>query len=192
MIIDNCLPEDFFNKFVKELTNWDYVPWYFTEHTAFAPVQKDTSKNSLFESSWAHTSVIEGRDNSHLAPLCREAVNLILEKNKETLRNLYRVRFGLITCNETSLVHDAHVDYQFKHRTGLLYINDSDGDTFFYDKFYKHGELYPIQCDQSNVINSVSPKQNRALTFDGWQYHSSSTPTKNKYRMVMNFNYNTE
>lgn len=185
MIIDNCLPEVVFNELVDQVTNWDYTSWYYAQNTAYNLVDRDL----LFHSSLAHTSVREGKDNSRLSSVSREAVNIILFQAGENLESIYRIRFGLITCTSETIIHDSHVDYgDFKHRTGLLYLNDSDGDTIFYNKFHKPGQP-AIKCDNEDIIQRVEPKRNRVTLFDGWQYHSSSTPTKNSYRLVMNFNY---
>ena len=57
----------------------------------------------------------------------------------------------------------------------LFYLTDTDGDTYFYDKNHK-------------IIDSVSPKANRAVLFDGLCLHSSSKPTKSDRRIVLNIN----
>ena len=68
-----------------------------------------------------------------------------------------------------------HIDMKEKHKVILFYLNDSDGDTYFYDKDH-------------NIIDSVSPKENRAVLFDGSILHSSSKPTKSARRIVLNIN----
>ena len=49
------------------------------------------------------------------------------------------------------------------------------GDTYFYDKEHK-------------IIDSVTPKENRAVLFDGSMLHSSSKPIKFPRRIVLNIN----
>ena len=184
MVIDNCLPQSIFDDLVKQVTDWDYTNWFFVKNTAYKLEDRDL----LFHSSLAHSSVLAGEDNSVLSSISRKAVNIILFQAGENLESIYRIRFGLITCTSETIIHDPHVDYEFKHRTGLLYLNDSDGDTIFYDKFHKPGQP-AIKCGEEDIVQRVEPKSNRVTLFDGWQYHSSSTPTKNTYRLVMNFNY---
>ena len=54
-------------------------------------------------------------------------------------------------------------------------MNDNDGDTYFYDKEHK-------------IIDSVTPKENRAILFDGLILHSSSKPIKFARRIMLNIN----
>jgi len=191
MLIENCLPQDLFNSLVTQVTNWSNVPWFFAQNTALNPEDNITVKP--FYGSWAHNSILYGNDNSSLAPICRKVIDHILSTSGQKLHFLSRCRFGLITTTPYEIVHDAHVDFiDFKHKTGLLYLNDSDGDTILYNKFHKEGDEYPIKCSEQDISLRVSAKANRVYIFDGYQYHSSTAPMKNIYRLVMNFNYQTK
>ena len=70
-----------------------------------------------------------------------------------------------------------HRDSTTPHLVCLYYVNDSDGDTIFFDDFGKE-------------IKRVSPKKGRIAFFDGSIEHSGSRPTKN-HRIVINFNFTT-
>jgi len=56
----------------------------------------------------------------------------------------------------------------------LYYVNDSDGDTYFFD-------------EDLNIVDKVSPKKNRAIVFPSNMIHAGSNPIKNGIRMVINF-----
>ena len=71
--------------------------------------------------------------------------------------------------------NEPHIDMKEKHKVILFYLNDSDGDTYFYDKDH-------------NIIDSVTPKENRAVLFDGSILHSSSKPVEFAKRIVLNIN----
>ena len=71
--------------------------------------------------------------------------------------------------------HNSHVDDDRPHIVGLYYPNDADGDTFFFD-------------GDQNVIHRESPERGKMVTFDGKQYHSSSSPTTG-VRFTLNINY---
>jgi ectoine hydroxylase-related dioxygenase (phytanoyl-CoA dioxygenase family) len=62
------------------------------------------------------------------------------------------------------------------HTTALLYLNDTDGDTYFYK-------------ENGDIDFQVSPKANKVIIFDGDMVHSSSTPTQTQYRIALNFNF---
>ena len=69
-----------------------------------------------------------------------------------------------------------HVDNFEPHLVILYYVNDSDGDTFFFGKDINDG-----------ISRRITPKKNRAIIFDGLIYHAGSLPTANK-RVILNFN----
>lgn len=81
---------------------------------------------------------------------------------------------------------NIHVDVNYEHLVCLYYVNDSDGDTFLFDKTKK--ELpYLTKDSKLEIVKKVSPKKGRVVLFNGNRYHSSSGPTKN-IRCIINFN----
>ena len=70
---------------------------------------------------------------------------------------------------------NIHIDYSQPHWVCLYYVNDSDGDTVFFD-------------DVNQEIKRVTPKRGRIAFFDGSISHSSSSPTK-IHRSVINYNF---
>ena len=64
----------------------------------------------------------------------------------------------------------------------LFYLNDSDGDTYFYDE---HQQEFN---NDRKIIDSVTPKANRAVLFDGSILHSSSKPVSFARRISLNIN----
>jgi hypothetical protein len=81
---------------------------------------------------------------------------------------------------------NPHVDAQFEHLVCLYYINDSDGDTFIFDKTSNDTPItYPDT--KFEIIKRITPKKGRAILFNGNRYHSSSCPT-NGVRCILNFN----
>lgn len=98
--------------------------------------------------------------------------------------------------------NNIHVDTDKKCYTLLYYVNDSDGDTFFFNtttKNYPHSEYEKARFlpdwteKQEEIFTEVAfrkePKKGTAVIFDGSIYHSSSTPTKGR-RCIINFCYN--
>ena len=84
-----------------------------------------------------------------------------------------------------------HVDGYFRHMVLIYYVNDSDGDTLFYEERHPGSELVHGILDNSKVTLSkrVTPKFNRYVIFDGLQFHSSSAPKETDYRFVINYNF---
>ena len=72
--------------------------------------------------------------------------------------------------------HNVHIDNENPHDVVLYYINDADGDTFFFD-------------NDGKIIHRETPKKGKCVIFEGLHaYHASSSPTKN-IRMTLNINY---
>ena len=71
-----------------------------------------------------------------------------------------------------------HTDKPIPHWVCLYYLNDSEGDTIFYDS-------------SGEEINRVSPKKGRIAFFDGLIVHSGSRPTSN-HRKALNINFTGE
>ena len=69
------------------------------------------------------------------------------------------------------------------HYAGILYMNDSDGDTVIFKETEEQldGNYEPIY--------SLSPKKNRLLLFDGSYYHTGHSPSNHNNRILLNFNY---
>ena len=89
---------------------------------------------------------------------------------------LYRMRFGLyLPLNDAPLHNNMHVDMKIPHTVILYYVNDADGDTFFFNK-------------SREIVDRVTPKKGRAVVFDGLTLHASSMPSKD-YRISLNLGY---
>jgi hypothetical protein len=108
---------------------------------------------------------------------------------KYSSKDLLAGRAFLQLPNGPSTTNTPHVDTDEPHWVFLYYVNDSDGDTVFYEKksswntdSKKYGDVDYVE------VGRVTPLQGRCVIFDGRNYHSSSSPTKNK-RCILNFNY---
>lgn len=83
-------------------------------------------------------------------------------------------------------VDHLHVDLDYKHLVVLYYVLDSDGDTIITSKTYdEYNEPYLDKID--DVVMRVTPKQGRAVIFDGKYYHTAEQP-KDNLRCIINFN----
>jgi hypothetical protein len=176
-IIENILSKQVFSNLQAKIMS-DATPWYFTESTAFVE-----DNDIILDASFNHM-VFNERPLSPIFDTLMLAFLQCLDKSDQVLEELYRIKIGLITATESNHVHKPHVDFNFQHKTALLYLNTSDGDTIFYNEM-ENGR--PVE--NFTVKETVSPEENKFVFFDGLQYHSSSTPTKNKRRIVVNFNY---
>jgi hypothetical protein len=87
------------------------------------------------------------------------------------------------------LIDSLHCDSDLDHLVVLYYVVDSDGDTILTDK-RREGDNYvekTLRLEDHTIIKRVTPKQGRALVFDGRYYHTTQQPQRN-IRSVINFN----
>lgn len=106
-------------------------------------------------------------------------------ENKDYTQKMHRIKANLITNrNDTEDCHHfAHIDlYERKAKSFLYYVNDSDGDTYFFNESWEMP-----QPTELTVQKRITPKRGTGVFFDSSQYHASSSPIKNKVRCVINF-----
>ena len=170
-ILDNALNDSLLTS-IKERINARGFPWYFIENSAY-PDDKELIKQTQFNYSFYNEN--EMRD-----PALFDMTNSISDILKDLLElektyNVFRLRWGMTTTLNKMHKNTPHIDMQIPHKVILFYLNDCDGDTYFYDNEHK-------------IIDSVTPKENRAILFDGLIPHSSSKPIKFSRRIILNIN----
>lgn len=164
--IDNLLPDDIFTRLVNRLEEAEH--WGITSTTTG---KQDNDHKSMSFMRYHHN----GTPLDELLGIVADRIGSYCGK---TANDLLRVRGGLIWRDGDSIPNKPHTDLpnEEAHTTALLYINDTDGDTYFYK-------------ESGEIDFQVSPKANKAIIFDGSIVHSSSTPTQTPYRITLNFNF---
>jgi hypothetical protein len=80
---------------------------------------------------------------------------------------------------------NPHIDIGYEHLVCLYYVNDTDGDTFIFNRTKNDGPI--VKDAKPEILKRVSPKKGRVVLFNGNRYHSSSGPSKDT-RCIINFN----
>ena len=101
---------------------------------------------------------------------------------------ILRARADMVTWSKENFIHYAHTDFNVPNIASVFYVNESDGDTIFYN--IKPGDV-PKDKDLKNLkeYDRVTPKANRLVIFDGDLLHTGCSPTKHKNRILINSNY---
>ena len=148
------------------------IPWTFNHNVAYG----DGKMNYGFSINVYEDGVLE---NASLSLLLKDVYASL------DIKELIRCRIGFIfySGQKENEYHDPHVDFKFDHKTSLYYANTSDAPTVIYN------EKYPTIAEKYTVQETILPTENTLITFDGLQYHSSSSPRKPGYRFVVTFNY---
>jgi len=105
------------------------------------------------------------------------------KKHNISYNKILRCRINVLTMNKPGHHNLMHVDTPIKHNVFLYYLNDSDGDTIFFNKKFGSDE------GSMDIIETVSPKAGTGIVFDGSYFHSSTPPSDNLLRIVLNIDY---
>jgi hypothetical protein len=176
---DNLINQKYCEHLAHTLSTEGKFPWYFVYDSA-------NTGSGVFEPSFVHTLWYQGQPHSDKWQIFYPAVLEIFDKFNIEPAEIMRVRLGLITKSYKNIVHGPHVDWEnVPHKTILFYFNNADGDTQFYKEHWASQNKPAV----FNLEESVTPKQNSAVLFDGYQYHSSSTPVVSPWRLTMNINF---
>lgn len=94
-------------------------------------------------------------------------------------------------------INDIHLDCSSNHYVIIFYPHNIDGETILYNEttsdlsFSKFNKMTIEEktkvTKNFSILKKITPKENRALIFNGNRYHSSSSPSKDP-RCVININ----
>jgi len=107
-----------------------------------------------------------------------ENVKNIFNKTKINYKKFIRIKANM-TSNITNLKKEEHGPLhqdvpKDNYKSFIYYVNDSDGDTIFFDNDY-------------NIINRFTPKRGTGILFNSNLFHCSSNPIINEKRIVINY-----
>ena len=191
-IIDNVIPEDKQNE-IEDLFISTRLSWTF--HKDIALDSRDIKSLGITKLTSGIGCNIKQHLPKYLNLNLLNKIKIIAEQAcfgiDVKLKEIYQARSFMhfpIVSELRKEFDNIHIDIPFEHLVVLYYVNDSDGDTFIFDKFadYKNLQSPTINPEDANIIKRISPKKGRALVFDGSRYHSSSGPTKD-VRCIINF-----
>lgn len=202
VIKNDILDEEIFNKLHEGIVQGkdDNLPWYTLRGAAYngqnVSHKKSTDEFLKYDFSFFHLVVVNGKPNSRLNDVLTPLVYEMLEKANIEIKELIRIRLGLLPICPINFVHGPHVDLHMHHKTAMYYFNTTDGDTFLYNEKYdpdlglSSADYYTkVLKSKVTVKKRITPKANRFMCFDGTYFHSGSSPVEKQARYVMNVNF---
>jgi hypothetical protein len=171
MIIKDLLPQSY-KKEIQDALLGDLFPWYFNKNI-LPHIEKSSSQ-------FTHTFYRDDQIESNAFSLIKPMIYFIEDKTNTSFKKIDRIKANLRTKTiDDNYELNIHKDNdQNNYKSFLYYVNDSDGDTLFFD-------------DNNKIINSVTPKENSGIFFDSNVNHTSQAPIKNECRIVINFIFET-
>lgn len=181
VVIDDIIEERYQNRLEKFLMD-EETPWNLCHST----VSLKSSYNEVFNTGinppqFVKEFPLENKYNPNIIfikPLV-DAVSLVYNQNLGVLRS----KFNLLTLRNDDTFHYPHADvdmYDKQVMSCVYYVNDTDGDTYFFKEFA------PKKTDQPTIERRVTPKKGSIVLFDARRYHASSSPIHHEYRIVFN------
>ena len=177
-IIDNYIPPKQAYD-IEEFFLGPKLSWYWNKETIEQEeLEKYKTKNTVNTGQFTH-SIMRNYENEVLHT--SDVYNSIKEIFKNINFNLICRIKGNLNLNVTGYKKKSHQPIHDDARVSgykslIYYINDSDGDTIFFN-------------DKLKEIKRVNPKKGRAVIFDSQILHCGSNPIKQQNRAVINFIY---
>lgn len=186
------ISEDYINQLHDTLNSPEF-PWYLNKKTvklsdpilSLASVINEQTKDTQ---QFTHTFFNEGEPKSGYYGLISEMLTHI-ERMGYLIDDIIRIKANLLTKDSDypeDFHHIAHSDTYGEDTVSLLYyVNDSDGDTFFFNEFFD--ESHENKVEKITLQKRITPKKGNAIFFDSKQFHASSSPKDSDVRIVINY-----
>lgn len=184
IVVDDFIPLSLQEKYKELLINSGATPWYFLNDIT-------SMDNNQFRPALSHLIYDDGRKISDLE--VDILAHLGAEKYGWKFNGLAQAKTLLQLPLNPTVIGDKldhlHVDFHpyHPHLVVLYYVIDADGDTIITESKYDGKQPTTIKFDNQKVIAKVTPKQGRAVLFDGSHYHTAEQP-KNGLRCIINLN----
>jgi hypothetical protein len=192
-VYENALTIQDFSFISSEVFSSEF-PWYYLPYSASPGEGFDSTQH---QGSFSH--LLYDEEQTIDATEFSEYLLKVLKDQIPGINNILRVRLGMhVPSGGIITINAPHIDRYIPHKTALLYLNNSDGDTLVYkEKYdfnssltsaqYRHTEL----PKNLTVDSRITPASNKLIVFDGATYHSSMPPINGlEIRATININFN--
>ena len=181
-IIDNFLTKTYYEKILELFTGPNFE-WRYSDNISSPPdrmgLPEHFNEHGFYHAFWNEKEGPISRFSSFIEPLLYQILDVA------DCEHIWRGRADMVTWSKEDFIHPAHTDFLFPNTAAVFYVNESDGDTIFYN--VKPTDV--ANYKDLKEYDRVSPKANRLVLFDGHLLHTGCSPTKHKNRILINSNY---
>jgi hypothetical protein len=179
-VLDNFLSSSYSN-YLEDLIEDGLLPLFFNgstyinESNANDPRTKNERETVQLCHAFWHEGVVRSNFWTHVEPII---YNFMAVTNVTKAENLSRCKLNL-NYRDTSYAENEHFPIHADQQEGITavyYVNDSDGDTLFFN-------------DDKKVIYSFTPKKGTLVYFPSYILHAGQPPRVNNYRALINLNW---
>lgn len=163
---------DISNK-LEQLICSEQFPWYFNTNTVGNDIGRVSSENNFEGFQFVHGLY---RDHVPQSGFFNDIVPVLTDIKEMQFEFFNRIKLNLNLRSHTEYVHlPVHVDtHNPKYTSMIYYVNDSDGDTLFFD-------------NNNTIIERVTPEKGKVIFFKSNIPHAAQNPIKNEKRIIINF-----
>ena len=154
--INNFLSKKDFTT-IKNTIESENFPWYYNH--------KITDKTDDVEQGYFTHLFYDQHIPSHYFKCLKPLID------KLKVKSIIRIKANLYHKTEKLIFHKPHLDYDFKHKGAILYLNTCNGYTVL------------------NGGTKIKSVENTLLLFDSSKTHNSTNCTDKKIRLNININY---
>jgi len=179
-MIENFVPKAYQDNIEGTLLNNNF-PWYLHKSTVSEAYAGNTEKDVVDRPQFVHIFNVNNEATSQYWPLLQPFGYFLMGKSNIDTSHVLRVKANL-NLQDALFPQDKyftpHIDCRDANKflTAIYYVNDSDGDTLFFDK-------------NKNIVKRITPKKGTLVYFDGNELHAGQSPIKSQYRCLINFNF---
>ena len=193
-VIQNLIPEIY----QKELEDTLFkLPFYYSSSIGYDEKSKKSYGTKFLDNiGFSHSLIMDGNVDSNYWFLFKPILYFLSQEIKLPVVNVIRARLRLTFQHperKNFIFNKPHVDLPNydNYKTLILYLNDSDGDTFIFDKYYNKFEASGsvLKDIDKKIIFKQTPKRGNGVYFDGRQYHAGNSPINYKSRYLINFDF---
>jgi hypothetical protein len=179
-IIDDFIKPRLQDEIENVLLNGNFPYYYLKESVnknecGFGDTMEDD--NTLEIPQFYHMVVTDGRVNSeHHTVVSSVSSKLIDIVDVDCFISRCKINLNTMDTRFKDKYHTPHIDNAYEEQiTAIYYVNDSDGDTIFFD-------------NAGNITDRITPKKGRLVWWKGRVFHAKSSPVETTQRVVINFN----
>jgi hypothetical protein len=194
-LISKTYQQDLINLFMYADMSWFYNAGtnYITEEQKTQITSPNIFKDSHTKEcpQFSHVLCSESKITSANYASIFPILYFLEEKTGYKPSSIKRIKANFLYKDATfplDFYNEPHTDENkelYRPMSSLLYyVNDSDGDTIFFDKQCLPN-MPPI--DKLEIINRYTPTQGTGILFNSHQFHASTPPRVHDRRMVINF-----
>jgi hypothetical protein len=189
-VFDNFLSPTYFNQ-IKNLVLSPTFDW----HYSCGVTRSDQNEfDEFWKYGFNHLILDDGTIHS------KEILDLLLGFHSKVLdfsgcNLVLRSRFDMTTFTSAKRKYLPHIDILEPNVTCVFYITDSESPTEIYQNCfdYAHADKHDILYSEKNlyelkVKETIYPKENRIVMFDGSHFHTGYSPENSKNRVLLNVN----